>query len=333
MKKKATYKESGVDIKKADRFVRSIARMNRSLQKKSGKKLQAPFGSLYPLELKKYRQPVLVSSSDGVGTKLMVAHLVGRHDSVGIDCVAMNVNDILCCGARPLFFLDYIACGRLRPKILNQVMRSVIEGCRQAGCLLLGGETAEMPGIYHKDDYDLAGFACGIVERGKIVDGSRIKKGDLVLGLASSGPHSNGFSLLRKVLSKKQKKQYASAILEPTRIYVKPVVNLFQKYSLKGMAHITGGAFYEKLGKIIPRGLCARIDISSWEIPEIFQVIQKQGNITKREMFSTFNMGIGFVCVVASSDAKKIQRSLSRQKVASWVIGEIIINKIKRIVL
>lgn len=326
MAKKLTYKSSGVDTKKASEFVRSIRRLTDSNAMRG-------FASAFAFDKKKYKNPVLVSSADGVGTKLMIANHVGKHDTVGIDLVAMNVNDILCIGARPLFFLDYIACGKLKPAILKQVVKGITAGCRRAGCALIGGETAEMPGIYKRDDYDLAGFAIGVVEKDKMINGSKIKAGDSVIGLASSGLHSNGFSMVRKVFSRAQQKKMAGELLKPTRIYVKEVLSLLGKFNIKGIAHITGGAFYEKLTKIIPPGKCCAIDKTSWTPPKIFRTIQKKGGISQSEMFRTFNMGIGMVLVVDKRDVSSIKRFLSLKKVKFWEVGVIIQNSKKRIVL
>ncbi|MFH1359496.1 MAG: phosphoribosylformylglycinamidine cyclo-ligase [Candidatus Omnitrophota bacterium] len=327
MKNKITYKNSGVDIQKANRFVASIERMIAGTQASAVLKRKGSFGSLFAFDNKKYREPVLVSSADGVGTKLMIANLAGKHDTVGIDCVAMNVNDILCCGAKPLFFLDYVACGKIHPKVLKDVLKGIVWGCQQAGCSLIGGETAEMPGIYKKEDYDLAGFTVGVVEKSRMIDGSKIQAGDRLIGLASNGLHSNGFSLVRKILSKKQQKTMAQELLRPTKIYVQPVLGLLTEFSIRGMAHITGGAFYEKLTKIIPQGLCCAIDQGSWPVPKIFEMLRAQGCLSTREMFTTFNMGIGMVLVVRPKDSESVRRYLQKQKIQSWDIGEVVKNR------
>ena len=332
-KKRVTYKQSGVDIDKANKFVGLIGRLAKKTLHPSVLKACGGFGSYYCLDIKKYKNPVLVSSSDGVGTKLMIANLVNKHDTVGVDLVGMNVNDILCSGARPLFFLDYMACGRLQPKVLKGVMKGIVEGCKQAGCALIGGETAEMPGIYKDNDYDLAGFSVGVVEKNKIIDGTKIQENDKVIGLASNGLHSNGFSMVRKVLSLKQQKSLSGELLKPTKIYVKPVSRLMERFSVKGIAHITGGAFYEKLVKIIPSGKCCVIDRSSWPVPEIFQIIKRKGNIATKEMYTTFNMGIGMVLIVRAKDSKNVQNFLTKQKIKSWEIGKIVKGGQQRISL
>jgi phosphoribosylformylglycinamidine cyclo-ligase len=327
-----TYKQSGVDIQKANHFVNWIATHAKKTKNRGAVNAGVAFGSLFDIG-RGYREPLLVSSTDGVGTKLMIANLVNKHDTVGIDLVAMNVNDILCAGAKPLFFLDYLACGSLKTQVLKEVVKGIIEGCRQAGCSLIGGETAEMPGIYKKEDYDLAGFAVGVVEKKKIVSGASIKKGDLVVGLASSGLHSNGFSLARKALSISEQKSLSPALLKPTKIYVQPVLKALERFDIKGMAHITGGAFFEKMTKILPKGKCFAIDRSSWSVPKIFQIIQDKGKISDREMFTTFNMGVGFVLVVDKAKASSVVKFFNQQHFPSWIVGEVVNHPQKRILL
>ncbi len=333
MKKSVTYKSSGVDIKQADVFVKSIQGLMGATMSSAVIRKHKAFGSLFALDSKKYKNPVLVSSTDGVGTKLLVAKHLNKHDTVGIDLVAMNVNDVLCAGAKPLFFLDYIACGKVKPELLKSVVKGIAEGCRQADCSLIGGETAEMPGLYAADEYDLAGFAVGIVNKNKIINGSTIQKGDRLIGLASSGLHSNGYSLARKVFSLREQKRLAKELLKPTRIYVKEVLRVIEKFNLKGIAHITGGAFYEKLTKIIPDGKCALIYKESWPVPNLFQLIAKKGRIRNKEMFTTFNMGIGLVLVAPAKEAEPIIKFLKNQGVQSWAIGSIINNKREKIIL
>lgn len=333
MTKKITYKTSGVDIKKANVFVDSIQGMVRSTLSSSVLQKHKAFGSLFALDNKKYKNPVLVSSTDGVGTKLLIAKHVNKHDTVGIDLVAMNVNDVLCSGAQPLFFLDYIACGKVNPQVLKNIVKGIVEGCRQAGCSLVGGETAEMPGLYKDDDYDLAGFALGVVEREKIIDGSKIQAGDALIGLASNGIHSNGYSLVRKVFSTQEQKKYSKELLRPTRIYVKPVLEVAKKFHVRGIAHITGGAFYEKLTKIVHPGKCFEIQKESWPIPEIFNLMARKGNIPEKEMFTTFNMGIGLVLVVGRKDADNVIATFSRLGEKAWVMGTVIKNTKQKIIL
>ena len=324
MAQKLTYKKAGVDIGKANGFVDAIKRMASVTQNRGVINRPGSFGSLFDLNYLKYKSPVLVSSTDGVGTKLLIANLAGKHDTVGIDLVAMNVNDVLCTGARPLFFLDYIAVGKLNPKIANSVMKGIVAGCRMAGCALIGGETAEMPDMYKGKDYDLAGFTVGVVEAQGIIDGSGIKCDDVLIGLASCGLHSNGYSLVRKALSIKEQKFYAQILLKPTCIYVKPVLALLEKIQVKGMAHMTGGAWYEKLTKVLPKGLCFAVKKGSWPIPRIFGLIQDKGRIPEHEMYRTFNMGIGFCLVVDPQDVAGVQSFLCLHKVESFVIGEVI---------
>lgn len=330
MAKKTTYKTSGVDIDKAESFVQAIKADVKKTSSVNVLNRPGSFGALFSLP-KGYKEPVLVSSTDGVGTKLLVANTIGKHDTVGIDLVAMNVNDILCTGAKPLFFLDYIACGKLDPKVLKDVVRGIAKGCKESGCSLIGGETAEMPGMYKSDDYDLAGFAVGVVEKKRIIDGSKIKSGDVVIGFPSSGFHSNGYSLVRKVFSKSDQKKMAKEILAPTKIYVKEIGALTSKFTVKGIAHITGGAFYEKLTKILPKGKCFDIDKSSWPVPKIFQILQKKGTIDESEMYRTFNMGIGLAAVVSLKDVPKIEKFLKTKRIKFYKIGKVVNDTKKRL--
>ncbi len=322
-KKKLTYKDSGVDIRKADAFVAAIKGLVSSTRKPGVMDKTRAFGSLFALP-KGYKEPVLVASTDGVGTKLLVANHVGRHDTVGIDLVAMNVNDVLCVGARPLFFLDYVACGKVDKKLLVDVMKGITEGCRQADCALIGGETAEMPGMYREKDYDLAGFTVGVVERSQIIDGSRIVPGDVVIGLPSSGVHSNGYSLVRRVFSPAEQKKFAKLIMEPTRIYVKNILPLVGKFDIHGMAHNTGGAFYEKLTKCLPERCALAIRKGAWPVPEIFSLIMGKADIAERELYRTFNMGIGFIVVVKAKDTEPVRSALRKTGMPSYVIGEVV---------
>jgi len=315
-----TYKKAGVDISEAGRFIEAIKPLTRGI---------GGFGGLYKFSGKKYKEPYLVSSTDGVGTKLKVAFLCQKHDTVGMDLVGMNVNDVLCVGAQPLFFLDYIATGHIEKKVLTEVVKGIATGCRQAGCCLVGGETAQMPGFYKKGEYDLAGFCVGAVEKRKVIDGSKIKAGDIIIGLESNGLHSNGFSLVRKVFSQNELKRFSRELLKPTRIYVKPVLSLISaRYSLfssiKGIAHITGGAFYDKIARILPGNVNAQIYKDSWGVPGIFRLIQNKGNILDKEMYHTFNMGIGMVLIVEPKVAKQIISRLSKFNLKSWVIGEVV---------
>ena len=293
------------------------------------------FGGLFELDLTGIKKPVLVSGTDGVGTKLKLAFLADRHDTVGIDCVAMCVNDIICCGAKPLFFLDYIACGKNIPERIADIVKGVAEGCVQSGAALIGGETAEMPGFYPEDEYDLAGYCTGVVDKDKIIDVSKMKEGDVIIALPSSGVHSNGFSLVRKVfdvensdikspVSELGGKSVGETLLTPTKIYVKPVLSLLEKVNVKGISHITGGGFYENIPRSIPEGLCAKIDRSAVRILPVFELIAKRGNISERDMFNTFNMGVGMSIVVSGEDADKALSVLHESGEDAYIIGEII---------
>ena len=292
------------------------------------------FGGLFELDVTGMEKPVLVSGTDGVGTKLKLAFLMDKHDTVGIDCVAMCVNDIICCGAKPLFFLDYIACGKNVPARIAQIVAGVAEGCVQSGAALIGGETAEMPGFYPADEYDLAGFSVGVVDKKAIIDNSSMAKGDVVIALPSSGVHSNGFSLVRKVFDVENKdiktpleslggKSIGETLLTPTKIYVKPMLTLFQAVKVKGVSHITGGGFYENIPRSIPDGLGAVIDRSAVRILPIFELIQKTGNIPERDMFNTFNMGVGMSVVVAEQEADKALAVLRANGQDAYVIGHV----------
>lgn len=324
--KKITYKNSGVDIKSASIFKSKIKTLVRKSFRKEVLTDIGGFGSFFKLEKNQYRNPVLVSSSDGVGTKLVIAKLANKHDTVGIDAVAMNVNDILCAGAQPLFFLDYVAFSKVKKDVLVDVVNGINKGCIESNCSLIGGETAQMPGMYKEGEYDIAGFCVGVVEKDKIINGSKIKAGDKLIGIASSGLHSNGYSLVRKVLSPAELKRMSAELLKPTRIYVKPVLEILRQYgvSIHGISHITGGAFYDKISRILPKNIDARIDKNSWEVPEIFWLIQNKGNIDDKEMYHTLNMGIGLVLVVNAQEASAIIRKLSELKLRSWVIGQAI---------
>lgn len=301
------------------------------------------FGGLFELDITGMERPVLVSGTDGVGTKLKIAFLMDKHDTVGIDCVAMCVNDVICCGAKPLYFLDYIACGRNVPERIEQIVAGVAEGCVQAGAALIGGETAEMPGFYDEKEYDLAGYTTGVVDKKKIIDNSLTNAGDVIIALPSSGVHSNGFSLVRKIFDVENKditkpvpelsgKSLGETLLTPTKIYVKPVLALLEKVRVKGISHITGGGFYENIPRSIPEGLCARIEKSSVRVLPIFDLIKKAGNITERDMFNTFNMGVGMSITVDSDDADLALRILRENGEDAYVIGEIISSG-ERIVL
>ena len=291
------------------------------------------FGGLFAPQLDGMREPVLVSGTDGVGTKQRIAQLMDRHDSVGIDCVAMCVNDIVCCGAKPLFFLDYIAIGRNEPEKVAALVSGVAEGCVQAGCALIGGETAEHPGTMQPDDYDLAGFAVGIVDRDKILDKASVRAGDVLLALPSSGVHSNGYSLVRKVFDVEHTDlgrfvpelgaTLGEALLTPTRIYVKPVLAALEAAEVHGVSHITGGGFYENIPRSVPEGLCARVEKAAVRVPPIFELIQSLGKIPERDMFNTFNMGVGMTLIVSAASAGRAVDTLKAAGVDAYVLGEI----------
>ena len=292
------------------------------------------FGGLFLPDLSDMQEPVLVSGTDGVGTKLRLAMLMDKHDTVGVDCVAMCVNDIICCGAKPLFFLDYIACGKNVPERIADIVKGVCDGCIQAGAALIGGETAEMPGFYPEDEYDLAGFSTGIVDRSRIIDNTAMAPGDVILALPSSGVHSNGFSLVRKVFDVEHAdlkapradlggRSLGEALLCPTRIYVKPVLALLKQVQVKGISHITGGGFYENIPRSIPQGLGARIDRKAVRVLPIFDLIQREGRISERDMFNTFNMGVGMSLVVAAADAEKALTILRENGEDAYPIGVI----------
>jgi len=326
-----TYRDAGVDIDAGDSLVERIKPFAKRTMRPEVLGGIGGFGALFEVS-KKYQEPVMVSGTDGVGTKLKLAFRLKKHDTIGIDLVAMSVNDILVAGAEPVFFLDYFACGKLDVGVAASVVQGVATGCEQAGCALIGGETAEMPGMYDPNEYDLAGFAVGLVEKSKIIDGSTIVPGDAVIGLASSGPHSNGYSLVRRVVAVSgadlwekfdDKRTLGEALLEPTRIYVKPVLKLMEQVPLKGMAHITGGGLLENIPRVLPESACARLERSRWPSLPIFEWLQKNGRIEDREMARTFNWGIGMVLVVSRESAQQAVALLGTMGVEAHLIGEI----------
>ena len=335
-----SYADAGVDItagyKAVDLMKKHIARtVNDGVCSDVG-----GFGGLFDPNVKGMEHPVLVSGTDGVGTKLKIAFLLDKHDTVGIDCVAMCVNDVICCGAKPLFFLDYIACGKNVPERIAEIVSGVAEGCVQSGAALIGGETAEMPGFYPVNEYDLAGFAVGMVDKKNILDNKTMREGDVVIALPSSGVHSNGFSLVRKVFdiehcdlkSPREElngKSLGEALLAPTKIYVKPMLALFDKVKVKGVSHITGGGFFENIPRSIPDGLGAEIEKSAVKIPPIFRLIQKAGNVPERDMFNTFNMGVGMSVVVAEKDEAAALEILRANGENAYTIGRIVKSDVK----
>jgi len=325
-----TYRKAGVDIAAGDRLVEAIKPYARRTLRPGVLAGIGGFGALFQVP-RSYREPVLVSGTDGVGTKLKLALELGRHDTVGIDLVAMSVNDILTLGAEPLFFLDYYGCGNLDVRTAAAVVKGIAAGCEQAGCALIGGETAEMPGMYPPGEYDLAGFAVGVVEKRRIVDGSSIAAGDVVLGLASNGAHSNGYSLIRKIIevghvnvsTRVGGRPLRELLLAPTRIYVKPVLNLLRRIAVKGIAHITGGGLLENVPRVLPPQLTAVLETASWVRPPLFDWLQAQGRIEDVEMYRVFNCGIGMVLVVSAADAPRAQAMLKRAGETAWRIGVI----------
>ncbi|MBI3479094.1 MAG: phosphoribosylformylglycinamidine cyclo-ligase [Nitrosomonadales bacterium] len=325
-----TYRDAGVDIDAGDRLVENIKPFAKRTMRPEVLSGIGGFGGLVEIS-KKYKEPVLVSGTDGVGTKLKLAFELNRHDTVGIDLVGMSVNDILVQGAEPLFFLDYFACGKLDVDAATEVIKGIAFGCEQAGCALIGGETAEMPGMYPAGEYDLAGFAVGVVEKANIISGAHIKAGDVVIGLASNGAHSNGYSLVRKIIGankvdlgqKLDGKTLSDLIMAPTRIYVKPLLALMQKLTVKGMAHITGGGLLENVPRVLPENLVAQLDGKAWHTPALFDWLREMGNVAPHEMYRTFNCGIGMVVVVDRNDADAALAHLNAAGETATLIGTI----------
>jgi phosphoribosylformylglycinamidine cyclo-ligase len=308
------YRKAGVNIDAGEKLVELIKPLAKATRRPEVIADIGGFSALFDGSFKKYKHPVLVSSTDGVGTKLKLAFLLNKHTTVGIDLVAMSVNDIITCGAEPLFFLDYFACGKLETKKAAQVIKGIAEGCKQAHCTLIGGETAEMPGFYPAGEYDLAGFAVGVVDKDKIINGSRIKPGDIVLGLPSSGPHSNGYSLIRKIFSNRELIKYQRELFAPTEIYVKELLNAMRcaPYAIKGIAHITGGGFLDNIPRILPHNCQVTIREGNWKIPPVFMTMQEKGKVPLAGMYRTFNMGIGLVLIVSEKDLPAVSALLKR---------------------
>lgn len=328
-----SYKNAGVDITAGYKAVELMKQHIAKTVTAGALSGIGGFGGLFELDLTGINKPVLVSGTDGVGTKLKMAFLMDKHDTVGIDCVAMCVNDIICCGAKPLFFLDYIACGKNVPERIAEIVSGVADGCVQSGAALIGGETAEMPGFYPEDEYDLAGFSVGVVDKDKIIDNKTIKSGDVIIALPSSGVHSNGFSLVRKVFDVENSdikapvaelggKSVGETLLTPTKIYVKPVLALTEEITVKAISHITGGGFYENIPRSIPDGYCAKIEKSAVKVLPIFDLIQKTGSISERDMFNTYNMGVGMSITVDKNDADKALEILKNAGENAYIIGE-----------
>lgn len=334
MKKKITYQDAGVNVKAGYEAVEKMKEYVASTKIPGVLSNLGSFGGLFQLDVEKYQKPILVSGTDGVGTKLKIAFMMEKHDTVGKDLVAMCANDVLCQGARPLFFLDYIGTGTLDPDQSAQIVEGVAAGCRDATCALIGGETAEMPGFYSEGEYDLAGFCVGVVDKEQMITGQNIQPGDVLIGLPSSGLHSNGFSLVRKLFFEKENMQIhqyigrlsdilGNVLLTPTRIYVQPILALLERFSLKGLAHITGGGFIENIPRILPEGCMAQIDIKSFPIPPIFTLLGELGGLEERELFNTFNMGIGMVMAVDQKDVDSILDFLKTIQEEAYVIGKV----------
>ncbi len=321
----AAYRTAGVDIAAADGWLKRMAPVIRATRRPEVLRDRGQFAGLFRLPRGRWREPVLVASTDGVGTKLKVAQLAGRHEGIGIDAVAMNVNDILVYGAEPLFFLDYLAVGTMQPALMSTLLKGVAEGCRQSGCALLGGETAEMPGLYGPGEYDLAGFCVGVVERRRLLDGSQVRAGDRIIGLAASGVHANGFSLIRKIWTASQLRQWASTLLVPTRIYVRPVLQALRRAPIHAIAHVTGGGLARRLPSLVAGrpGLAARLQPKSWPVPPIFAAIQRAGALSPDDMRSTFNMGIGLALVCPSGAEQRLLQHFRRSGIPAWSVGVI----------
>ena len=331
-----TYRDAGVDIDAGNEVVERIKPLVRATMRPEVLGGVGLFGGLFDLS-GRYREPVLVSGTDGVGTKLILAKQLDRHDGIGQDLVAMCVNDVLVQGAEPLFFLDYFATGKLDVETTVQVVAGIARGCEIAGCALIGGETAEMPDMYAPGDYDLAGFTVGAVEKSRLIDSSKVAAGDVLIGIASSGPHSNGYSLVRRILQRAGITpdsggldldlggvRLADALMEPTRIYVKPVLELLSRHDIHAMAHVTGGALVEKIIRVVPREFGLEIDTSAWPLPPVFDWLQREGNVAREEMWRTFNCGVGYVLVVAPADAAAVGADLDRLGLAHWQIGQVV---------
>lgn len=329
-----SYKQAGVDVTAGYQSVELMKEAVKSTYNENVVSDLGGFGGLYALNAKEMKEPILVSGTDGVGTKLKLAFLMNKHDTIGQDCVAMCVNDVICCGAKPLFFLDYMALGKNVPEVVATIVKGVADGCKMAGCSLVGGETAEMPGFYKEGEYDLAGFSVGVVDKEKMINSQTIEVGDQVIGIASSGVHSNGFSLVRKIfdINEDNINQYqeelgmtlGEALLTPTKIYVKAILKLLETVQVKGISHITGGGFYENMPRMLREGVSLKIQKDSYPVLPIFKLIQKEGNIPERDMYNTFNMGIGMAVIVKKEEVQKAIEVLEQQGEKAYVIGEVI---------
>lgn len=342
--KKLTYKDAGVDTKEGERAVTLMKDHVKRTFNENVLTGLGSFGSLFQIDVATMSQPVLVSGTDGVGTKLKIAFMMDKHDTVGIDCVAMCVNDVLCQGAKPLFFLDYIATGKVKAEKIADIVKGIAEGCRQSGSALVGGETAEMPDFYGEGEYDMAGFSVGMVDKEKIITGEHVAEGNVIIGIASSGIHSNGYSLVRKVFFDKMNMKVdtyvdelgqtlGEALLTPTKIYAAACNAVLPKYDVKGIVHITGGGFFENIPRILPEGLAAKIKVGTWKVPPIFPYIKKCGNIDKIEMFSTFNMGVGMMMIASAKDADAAVKELRAAGETADIIGQIVKSDSERVIL
>lgn len=342
--KKLTYKDAGVDTKEGERAVSLMKEHVKGTFNENVLTGLGSFGSLFQINVAQMKQPVLVSGTDGVGTKLKIAFLMDKHDTVGIDCVAMCVNDVLCQGATPLFFLDYIATGKVKAEKIADIVKGIADGCRQGGSALVGGETAEMPDFYSEGEYDMAGFSVGIVDKDKIITGAKVAEGNVIVQIASSGIHSNGYSLVRKVFFDKMQmdvKDYVEelgmtlgeALLTPTKIYANACNAVLPNFDVNGIVHITGGGFYENIPRILPEGLAAKITMGTWEVPAIFPYIQKCGNIETKEMYSTFNMGAGMMMFVDAKDADAVVKALRDAGETANIIGQVVKSGTDRVIL
>ncbi len=320
-----TYKDSGVDITKGNYLIKKIKPIAKATSRPGVLEGLGGFGAMFEIPLNKYQNPVLISGTDGVGTKLKVAETLNQHNTIGIDLVAMCVNDLIVQGAEPLFFLDYYATGSLNPDIATSVISGIGKGCIQSGCALIGGETAEMPGMYKGEEYDLAGFCVGIVEKDKIIDGSKVSLGDHIVALGSSGPHSNGYSLIRKVLERTTASpDQLRALIEPTKIYVNSILSLISNLPVNAISHITGGGLLENIPRVLPNNLAARLDSSSWTMPDIFKWLQTEGNIDSKEMYRVLNCGIGMVVVTSKNSSQAVIDYLKDSGENAWLVGEIV---------
>ena len=329
-----TYKDSGVDITKGNQLIEKIKPIAKSTSRPGVLAGLGGFGAMFEIPIDRYKNPVLISGTDGVGTKLMVAEMLNKHDTIGIDLVAMCVNDLIVQGAEPLFFLDYYATGSLNEEVATSVISGIGEGCIQSGCALIGGETAEMPGMYNGEEYDLAGFCVGIVEKNQIIDGSKVSAGDHVIALGSSGPHSNGYSLIRKVLEKsKPSSNQLDSLIEPTKIYVKSILSLIQNLPVHAISHITGGGLLENIPRVLPKHLAANLDQNSWELPQIFKWLQSEGNIDTMEMYRVLNCGVGMVVIVPKASSDEAINILKSCGENAWLIGEVIDSEGKQVLI